>query len=99
MLAFATASSEDDVKDLYLGDVGVPPAYTSSTAAKLQQLLGEGHNYEHLSWLSFGLAAAAAGGATALFVTGGHAAAGEHAMRVVPVVEPGGGGMAAVGSF
>jgi hypothetical protein len=99
VLAFATASSEDDVKDLYLGDIGVPPAYTSSTAAKLQQLLDEGHNYEHLAWLSFGLAAVSAGAATALFVTGRHAAPGERATRIVPVVQPGGGGVAAVVSF
>jgi hypothetical protein len=99
VLAFAAGSSENDVKDLYLGDIGVPPAYTSSTAARLQQLLDEGHNYEHLSWLSFGLAAASAAAATTLFVTGRRASAVERAARVVPVVEPRGAGMAAVVSF
>ena len=94
VLAFATSSSESDIKDLYAGTGGNPPAFDATTQLRYQQLLDEGHRFEVLAWTAFGLAGAAAIGATILFVSHGDAEA-----RIVPVVTPQGGGVSLAGHF
>ncbi len=72
--------------------------FTSSTQQRHQQwLLDEGHRYEDLAWLSFGLAAATATAATILFVRSPHDA--EHHAQLAPVVSPQLTGVAASLSF
>jgi len=85
VLANAATSSENDVRDLYLGFAGQPPAFDAQTRKRYDDLVDQGHRYQHLSWASFGLAGAAAAGAAVLFVLGGHREAAPHA-RIAPVV-------------
>jgi hypothetical protein len=97
VLAYATSSSEQDVKDLYLGLAGQPPAFDAKTQARYQQLLDEGHRYEVLSWTAFGLAGVAAIGAGILFATSSH----DESPRatVTPLVTPQGAGVSLSGHF
>jgi hypothetical protein len=81
VLAYSASSSEEDMKDLYVGLQGMPPTYDATTQKRYQDLLDEGHRYEHLAWASFGLAAAAAGVSVYLFT--------RHNDEVTPVVAPG----------
>jgi hypothetical protein len=67
VLAYATTSSESDVRDLYNGFNGALVTFDAQTRARYHQLLDEGHLYEHLSWAAFGTAGAAAIGAVLLF--------------------------------
>lgn len=94
VFAFSASSSENDVKDLYAGFGGVPPAFDDKTAKRYQELLDEGHRYEHLSWASFGLAAVGAGVATYLFVHDGNSRT-----ELVPAVTPTSAGAAATFRF
>lgn len=90
VLAYAASSSENDVRDLYVGFAGQPPAFDAQTRKRYDDLVDQGHRYEHLSWASFGLAGAAAAGAAVLFVLGGR----DEAPRVAPVITPAGAGVA-----
>jgi len=85
VLAYAATSSENDVRDLYVGFAGQPPAFDAQTKKRYDDLVDQGHRYQHLSWASFGLAGAAAAGAAVLFVLGGRREAAPHA-RITPVV-------------
>jgi tetratricopeptide (TPR) repeat protein len=80
VLAYAASSSEQDLKDLYVGLDGNPPVYDTALAKRYQSLLDEGHRYEHLSWGAFGVAGGFAVAATILFVRG------HHESRIEPVV-------------
>lgn len=86
---YATHSAESDIRDLYEGLAGVPPTYTPTTAKRYQDLLDQGHRYEHLAWGAFGLAGACAIGAAILF------ARGDGAVVVAPVAAPHEAGVAA----
>ncbi|HEY4242467.1 MAG TPA: hypothetical protein VGM88_21765 [Kofleriaceae bacterium] len=86
ILAYAASSSENDVRDLYVGVDGQPPQYAGSTKTRYAQLVAEGRRYEHESWAAFGLAGGAAIGAAALFYFFPDE-------RITPVVVPGGGGV------
>src|SRR5258706_12213262 len=68
VLAYSASSAEDDVKDLYISANGQPPMFDAKTAKRYQDLVDTGHMYEHLSWVSFGVAGACAIGATILFL-------------------------------
>ena len=82
MLAYSASSSEQDLKDLYVGLDGNPPVYDAKLAKRYQDLLDEGHRYEHLSWGAFGVAGGFAVAATVLFLHD------RHESRIEPVVTP-----------
>jgi tetratricopeptide (TPR) repeat protein len=82
ILAYAASSSESDIRDLYIGFGGAKVTFDSATRRRYQDLVDQGHNYEHLSWGAFGLAGAAAVGTVVLFVTGREPA---HS-RIAPIV-------------
>jgi len=86
VLAYAADSSENDVRDLYLGFDGKPPTFDVQTRQRYDDLVDQGHRYQRLSWASFGLAGAAAVGATVLFLVGRRATA-SHA-RITAIVTP-----------
>jgi hypothetical protein len=92
VLAYAAGSSENDIRDLYVGFAGQPPAFDAATRKRYNELIDEGHRYEQLSWLSFGLAGATAVGAAVLFVLGGRDEAAPP--RVAPVITTTGAGIA-----
>ena len=93
VLAYATNSSENDVRDLYVGFAGQPPRFDAQTKKRYDDLVDQGHRYQHLSWASFGLAGAAAAAAAVLFVLGGRNEAAPHA-RITPVVTTNSAGVA-----
>ncbi|MBV8755797.1 MAG: hypothetical protein JO257_00895 [Deltaproteobacteria bacterium] len=68
VLAYSASSSEQDLKDLYVGLDGKPPTYDATVAKRYQSLVDEGNRYEHLSWASFGIAGGFAIAATILFM-------------------------------
>ena len=92
VLAYAASSSENDVRDLYAGFAGQPPAFDAATRKRYDELVDQGRSYQHLSWTAFGLGGAAAVGAALLFTLGGEEPAG-HA-RVTPVISPSSAGVA-----
>jgi hypothetical protein len=87
VLAYAASSSENDVRDLYVGFAGQPAAFDARTMQSYDDLVSQGQRYQHLSWASFGLAGAAAAGAAVLFVIGGRDEAAPPA-RIAPIVTP-----------
>ena len=91
VLTYATNSAENDVRDLYAGFAGQPPAFDAQTRKRYDDLLDQGRRYQHLAWAAFGLAGAAAVGVTVLFTVG--RGDDEPAPRVVPVVGPRGAGV------
>ena len=52
VLAYAATSSENDVRDLYVGFAGQPPAFDAQTKKRYDDLVDQGHRYQHLSWAS-----------------------------------------------
>lgn len=92
VLAYAASSSENDVRDLYVGFAGQPATFNDETRKKYDDLVDQGHRFQHLSWASFGLAGAAAVGAAVLFVIGGRDESAQHA-RVTPILTPSGAGV------
>jgi hypothetical protein len=70
VLAYAASSAESDVRDLYAGLAGQVPAFDGATRKRYDDLVDQGHRYQHLSWAAFGLAGAAAVGAAVLFAIG-----------------------------
>jgi hypothetical protein len=85
VLAYASSSSENDVRDLYVGFAGQPATFDAQIQKRYNDLVDEGHRYQHLSWAAFGLAGAATAGAVVLFVLGRRGETVQHA-RVTPVV-------------
>jgi hypothetical protein len=84
VLAYASSSSESDIRDLYVGFAGQPATFDAQTRKRYDDLIDQGHQYQHLSWAAFGLAGATAVTAAVLFVVGrpGEAAP----QRITPVV-------------
>jgi len=68
VLAYSATSSEQDIKDLYVGVDGKTPTYDMKTQARYQDLLDEGHRYQYLSWGAFGVAAGFGIAATLIFI-------------------------------
>jgi len=83
VLAYSTASSEQDVKDLYVSNNGKPPEFDAETKERYDDLIAEGKRYQALAWTSFGLAAGCAIGATIFFLK-----ARNEDITVTPVVTP-----------
>ncbi|HEU4727926.1 MAG TPA: hypothetical protein VFT22_08565, partial [Kofleriaceae bacterium] len=94
VLAYASSSSENDIRDLYVGFAGQPPTFDDQTRKRYNDLIDEGRRYQHLSWAAFGLAGVAAAGAAVLFFLGGHDEASPRQGRVTPVVTGRGAGVA-----
>jgi tetratricopeptide (TPR) repeat protein len=94
VLAYSAESSEQDIRDLYVGFAGVPPMFDDDTRAEYDELIAQGERYERLSWASFGLAAGCAIGATIFFVR-----ASKERVAVTPIVSPKEAGMAATVRF
>jgi hypothetical protein len=67
VLAYSADASENDLEDLYVGLEGNPPVFDARTKKRYDDLVAEGERYEKLSWISFGAAAALAGGAAIWF--------------------------------
>jgi hypothetical protein len=93
ILAVAASSSEADIRDLYVGFAGQPATFDAETRKRYDDLVDQGHRFQHLSWASFGVAGAAAAGAAVLFVLGGREDTAQRA-RVTPVVTPTSAGVA-----
>ena len=85
ILAYAANSSENDLRDLYVGFAGQPVTFDAQTKAKYDDLVDQGRRYQHLSWASFGIAGATAAGAAVLFLLGGQGEAAAHA-RITPII-------------
>jgi hypothetical protein len=96
VLAFSATSSEQDIRDLYVGVDHVPPVFDGTTQKRYDDLIDEGHRYQDLSWAAFGAAAVCAGLSAYLFVRG-HASHEHVALR--PVVAPQLVGLGASGAF
>lgn len=88
VLGYAANSSENDVRDLYVGFAGQPRTFDARTQETYDDLIDQGRRYERLSWVSLGLGGAAAAGAAVLFVLGGRNEAqhGAQHARVTPIV-------------
>lgn len=84
VLAYSTGSSEQDLRDLYVNTNGDPATFDAKTRERYDELVAEGERYERLAWVSFGLAAGSAIGATIYFVR----ASRERDVRVTPVISP-----------
>jgi hypothetical protein len=68
VLAYSATSSEQDIRDLYVGLDNKPPVFDAATQKRYQDLLDEGHRYQYLSWGAFGVAAGFGIAATMLFI-------------------------------
>ncbi len=95
VLAYSASSSEQDVRDLYVGVAGITPTYDATTAQRYQELLDEGHRYQYLSWGAFGVAAGFAIGAAIWFIHDRN----EQALAITPVATPQGGSVSATVRF
>jgi hypothetical protein len=92
--AYSANASESDIKDLYVGLDGTPPVFDSKTKAKLDDLVHEGRRYQHLSWLSFGVAGGLAIAAAVRFVTDS-----KSETVVTPIIAPNTAGASATFHF
>lgn len=92
VMALSVTATERDIDDLLAAQSpGQPAAFTASARTRYNQLVSSGQRYEALTWISLGLAGAAAVSSVALLlwpkppargaVYAGHA-------RVVPVITP-----------
>lgn len=70
VLAYSADSAEKDIADLYVGFGGNPPTFDARTRRTYDDLVEQGRRYEHLSWLSLGLAGACGITAGVLFYRG-----------------------------
>jgi hypothetical protein len=91
VLAYQANASERDVDDLYVGLGGITPTFDASTRKKFDDLIAEGKRYEHLSWVSFGVAGVVGGIAAWRFATDK-----ETSVTVTPTVSPTGAGACGV---
>ena len=100
VLAYSSDAAENDIKDLYVGLAGQPPAFDERTRALYDDLVAEGERYERLSWLAVGLAGATAVTAGVLFWRGrGEPAARLGTPTLTPTVSPDGAGVRAAFRF
>jgi hypothetical protein len=93
VLAYSANSSEQDLRDLYVSNDGMPPRFDENTQKRYDDLVSEGERFEHLSWAAFGLAGGCAIAATVLFLK--H----EAPVTVAPLVTPKETGVSAMVRF
>src|SRR5262245_38030358 len=67
VLAYSAGSSEQDIKDLYAGLGGHVPEWNDATQKRYQDLVDEGHRYQHLSWAALGIATGLGAAAAYMF--------------------------------
>jgi hypothetical protein len=97
VFAYSATSSENDIKDLYVGVTSTTPVFDTTIAKRYQDLLDEGHRYQYLAWASFGVATGFTVAAALLFVHDHN----EHEKRMllVPTASPTGAGVSATIRF
>jgi hypothetical protein len=97
VFAYSATSSENDIKDLYVGVTSITPVFDTTIAKRYQDLLDEGHRYQYLAWTSFGVATGFTVAAALLFVHDHN----EHEKRLslVPTASPTGAGVSATIRF
>jgi len=92
VLAYSAGSSEQDIKDLYAGLGGRVPTWNAETQKRYQDLVDEGHRYQHLSWAAFGVGIGLGAAAAYLFYR--HPTT-ETTLHVAPAVSPHAAGVTA----
>jgi hypothetical protein len=92
VLAYSSGSSEQDIKDLYAGLGGRVPTWNAATQQRLQELVDEGHRYQHLSWAAFGVGVGLGAAAAVVFY---RYPTTETTLHVAPTVSPKGAGVTA----
>ncbi|MEO8844893.1 MAG: hypothetical protein ABI591_16630 [Kofleriaceae bacterium] len=98
VLAYSASSSEQDIRDLYVGLNNQSPVFDPSTQQRYQELLDEGHRYQYLAWGSFAIATGFAAAATILFVRD-HDEEDQQRVFVTPTASPTGAGVSATIRF
>ena len=95
VLAYSASAAEKDVDDIYIGFNGQPPVYDAKTEARYHELLDQGHRYEHLSWVSFGIAGALGAAAAVRFYFDSKS----ESLQIAPQIAPGTAGVQATVRF
>jgi hypothetical protein len=98
VLAYSASSSEQDIRDLYVGLDNMSPVFDAKTQQRYQDLLDEGHRYQYLAWGSFAIATGFAAAATILFVRD-HDEQEQQRVFVTPTASPTGAGVSATIRF
>jgi hypothetical protein len=102
VMAYSAKSSQDSITNLY-GPAGqLPPVYDPATQKRYDDLTSQGDRYQLLSYISFGVAGAAAIAAVVLWSRTGDehpASTSVGALQVTPVVTPSGAGISAALRF
>ena len=98
VLAYSASSSEQDIRDLYVGLDHMSPVFDAKTQQRYQELLDEGHRYQYLSWGSFAIATGFAAAATILFVRDRDEQE-QQRVIVTPTASPTGAGVSATIRF
>ncbi len=97
VFAYSASSSENDIKDLYVGVASTTPVFDATLAKRYQDLLDEGHRYQYLSWASFGVATGFSIAAALLFVHDYNEQ--QRRLMLVPTASPSGAGVSAMIKF
>jgi hypothetical protein len=98
VLAYSASSSEQDIRDLYVGLDNMAPVFDAKTQQRYQELLDEGHRYQYLAWGSFAIATGFAAAATIFFVRD-HDEQEQQRVFVTPTASPTGAGVSATIRF
>lgn len=98
VLAYSASSSEQDIRDLYVGLDNMSPVFDAKTQQRYQDLLDEGHRYQYLAWGSFAIATGFAAAATIFFVRD-HDEQEQQRVFVTPTASPTGAGVSATIRF
>jgi hypothetical protein len=98
VLAYSASSSEQDIRDLYVGLDNMSPVFDAKTQQRYQELLDEGHRYQYLAWGSFAIATGFAAAATIFFVRD-HDEQEQQRVFVTPTASPTGAGVSATIRF
>jgi hypothetical protein len=98
VLAYSASSSEQDIRDLYVGLDNMSPVFDAKTQQRYQELLDEGHRYQYLAWGSFAIATGFAAAATIFFVRD-HDEQEQQRVFVTPTASPTGAGVSATVRF
>lgn len=94
VLAYSANTAERDVRDLYVGLNGTPPAFNATTRKLYDDAIAEGRRDQNLSRASFSVAGALALGAAVWFALDR-----SERVTVAPAVAPGAAGASAAIRF